>query len=95
MFDERIKLISRAAGEDAVTVTETERGVWAKAETPTQTEYYKALTAGLKAEITLTIHKNEYKGEAFLEWKGKRYEILRTQEKDRAFMKLVCGESLS
>lgn len=92
MFKDVISLISIVntvdEGGDTVQV-ETPRQVYANKKAVKQSEFYQALSAGLKPEVTFVIYSFEYEGERKLTYETKPYNIIRTFEKGD-FIELIC-----
>lgn len=92
MFKDVINLVSIVntvnEGGDTVQV-ETPRQVYANKKSIKQSEFYQALTAGLKPEVTFEIHSFEYENERKLTYETKPYNIIRTYEKGD-FVELIC-----
>lgn len=99
MNNEVITLVAEVKGVDEygdITTTETERDVFAKVASITQTEFYQAMAQGLKPEVKFVIadyldYKNEqkvkYKG--FGEEQAETYSVIRTYRKGTA-LEIVC-----
>jgi len=92
VFKDVINLISIVnevnEGGDTVQV-EIPRKVYANKKSIKQSEFYQALTAGLKPEVTFAIHSYEYERERKLIYELKSYNIIRTFEKGD-FIELIC-----
>lgn len=69
---------------------ETKRQVMADKQSVRQSEFYQAAMAGLRPEIMFLIRSVEYQGEQQLEYDSRRYNIIRTYDKDGEFTELVC-----
>ena len=92
MFKDIINLISRTTTTDSIGDTvevETSKQVFANKKSIRQSEYYQALSAGLKPELTFEIHSFEYSAEKKLTYDSKAYNIIRTFEKGD-FIELIC-----
>lgn len=57
-------------------------------------EFYKAAQIGLKPNIVFIVHAYEYSGQTAVTFEGKRYEIIRTYQKDIEEMELVAQEKV-
>lgn len=57
---------------------ESERTVFCQINSVTQSEYFEAGRAGLKAEYRATMNESEYQGEELCEYNNIRYGIYRT-----------------
>jgi SPP1 family predicted phage head-tail adaptor len=92
MFKDVINIISIVntvdEGGDTVQV-ETPRQVFANKKSIKQSEYYQALSVGLKPEVTFEIYSFEYEDERKLTYETKPYNIIRTFEKGD-FVELIC-----
>nr|DAP24786.1 MAG TPA: head closure knob [Caudoviricetes sp.]DAS04637.1 MAG TPA: head closure knob [Caudoviricetes sp.] len=62
--------------------TETKRRVFCSADSVSQTEFFSAGLNGLKAQRKFTLFRFDYNDEEVIEFKGKRYTVYRTYEKD-------------
>lgn len=92
MFKDTIKLISVTTTTNAmgdVIEARTERQIFASKKSIKQSEYYQAMSAGLKPEIAFVVHAFEYKGEVKLLYGTEEYKIIRTYEKG-LFAELIC-----
>ena len=59
-------------------MTETEREVFCKVESVSQTEFYAAANSEFNPEFRFTIFFGDYQGEALLAFNDNRYSIYRT-----------------
>lgn len=92
MFKDIIILIGVTTKPDEVgdiVEVETEREVFANKKSIRQSEYYQALSVGLKPELTFQVHSYEYEAEKSLKYNDKPYNIIRTFEKGD-FVELIC-----
>lgn len=92
MWSDQITLISITQTVDEIGDTEekeTETTIFANKKSIRQSEYYNALSAGLKLEIAFEVHSYEYSGEKKLSYNLKKYNIIRTYEKGD-FTELIC-----
>lgn len=55
-----------------------------------QSEFYNASQQGLKPSLRLLISNLNYNDEEELEYKGKRYTIIRVDKVDNEYIALVC-----
>ena len=55
-------------------------------------EYYEGGGQGLKPEAVLVIHAEEYAGQNYVDYAGKRYTIYRTFERTDGLLELYCTE---
>ena len=59
-------------------MTETEREVFCKVESVSQTEFYQAANTEFNPEFRFTVFFDDYQGEALLAFNDNRYSIYRT-----------------
>jgi SPP1 family predicted phage head-tail adaptor len=89
-----IKLIDLTPKEDEIgnILLEdlTVREILAEKKSIKQSEFYQASIAGLKPEMTFVVWSVEYNQETLLEYKGVRYDIIRTFDSDEKNTELVC-----
>lgn len=93
LFSDVITLKGETPGVNAMgtpTVTYTTREIYADVTKAKRAEFYQAAAAGLKPEITCTIHTVDYEGETELTYDGKAYRVIRTYETDREYTELIC-----
>ena len=72
--------------------SEVKRIVNADIKSPTRTEFYQAMKAGLKASIVFKVYTDELCKASFVEYEGVRYEIKRTYRVDVNYTELTCSE---
>ena len=87
-----IKLINVIVTEDAIgnqTASTTERAVYANEYYVSQSEFYNAAVADLKAEKQFEIYSYEYQDEPKLEHDGKVYNVIRTEKRGDK-IRLTC-----
>lgn len=70
--------------------TETTRDVFVNKRSVGQKEFYEAMQAGLKPELTFELRSLEYQDEEKLSHNGKQYKIIRTYDKGE-FLELICS----
>lgn len=91
-----IALILRTPGgsdaDGAPVYTESRREIFAEIVGTKRSEFYSALSAGLKPEKTLRIYDFEYHGEKIVEIDGDRYEIFRTYPIGDERLELICKD---
>lgn len=94
VFNDVIYLINMVDGEndlgDPVKIPKKGDYIFAEKKSIRQSEFYQAMTTGLKPELNFVIHTFEYNDESMLEYNGKTYKIIRTYEKDNEFIELTC-----
>ena len=76
-----IKLISKRYEADALAqqiTRETSREVFCRVMSISQTEFFAAGQAGLRAEHKVTMFHGDYEGEETVELEGVRYRVYRT-----------------
>ena len=94
MRDAAIELINFEieGGFDPGTKTGRRR-VYAAVLSVARSEFYLANQTGMKADIVFEVHVAEYAEENRVEYKGKRYQVMRTYNKrNKEFMELVCND---
>lgn len=79
------------------TIETQERTVFVQARGVYANEYYNAAQLGLKPTITLVIsHKVDYQGEQVVEFHGKEYNVVRTdQDEQQENIRLICEERVN
>lgn len=60
------------------TVSETERDIYCRVDSVSQTEFYAAANAELQPEYRFTVFFGDYEGEDICKFQGTRYAIYRT-----------------
>lgn len=73
------------------TEDETTVQVFANKKSIRQTEFYQAMTAGLRPEIMFEVRAHEYSDEPKLKYNGFVYHIVRTYTKNDEITELVCS----
>ena len=53
------------------------RDVFCEVAKPTRAEFYASLTAGLAADLVITVNADDYDGETLVEWCGVLYRVIR------------------
>ena len=95
LFREVINLISITEGTnelgDPIKIPVESPDIFADKQSIRQSEYYQAVAVGLKPEITLVIRTIDYNQAPMLKFNGKKYNIIRTFEKDSEFIELICS----
>lgn len=94
-FDKVIYLIS-TTGEtnvlgDAIQSSPSKRQTFARKDSIRQSEFYQSAKTDLKPELTFIVWTQEYNGEQELEYKGRKYTIIRTYEKNDKEIELICS----
>lgn len=69
---------------------ETTKTVFCDKQSIRQSEFYQAAATGLRPEIMFVIRSIDYDNEPRLEFKSKKYTIIRTYDKNGEFTELVC-----
>ena len=95
LFREVINLISITEGTnelgDPIKIPIESGNIFADKQSIRQSEYYQAVAVGLKPEITFVIRTIEYNQAPMLKFNSKKYNIIRTFEKDSEFIELICS----
>ena len=74
---------------DKITIEGNKRKVFGEKISVRQSEFYQAAATGFKPEIAIKVWSIEYRNEDLLEYKGKKYSIIRTFEKGEE-IELIC-----
>jgi SPP1 family predicted phage head-tail adaptor len=94
LFREIISLITVTEGTndigDPIKILTKRENIFADKQSIRQSEFYQAMAAGLKPELTFIIRTCEYNQEPMLEFNLKTYNIIRTYEKENEFIELIC-----
>ena len=93
LFREVINLITIVKTKNSVgswTEVETPKQVYADKKSIRQNEFYQAQSTGLRPELMFIVRSSEYSGETRLSFDNKKYEIIRTYDKDNEFTELIC-----
>ena len=53
------------------------RDVFCETAKPGRAEFYQALTAGVAADLVITVNADDYDGETLVEWSGTLYRVIR------------------
>lgn len=72
--------------------TETSREIFGEEIGTKRSEFYAALSAGLKPEKTVRIYAFEYDDEKIIEIEGIRYQIIRTYPAEDERLELICTD---
>lgn len=92
-FREVIDLISVTRTQDDYgdfTETETTNTVYADKKSIRQSEFYQAMTIGIRPEISFIIREVDYNDEDKLQYNSKKYDIIRTYSIDGELIELIC-----
>lgn len=66
--------------------------VYARVKSVARSEFYKSLQAGISLSIAFDIRADSYNDEKLVEYKDKRYKVVRTYQKNADWMELNCSE---
>jgi hypothetical protein len=92
----KIELITENEQKDENNIMRTieldRKTIDAKKLSVTQKEYYLAMQAGIKLEITFVIRASSYKGESTVVYNYKNYKVERTNQQNEAFITLICSQ---
>lgn len=72
--------------------TETEKMVYVNKGSVGRTEYYQALSAGLKLKLLLEVRAIDYSDEEMLRFNGIDYNVVKTYSKNDEIIELTCEE---
>jgi SPP1 family predicted phage head-tail adaptor len=93
LFRDVIKLISIVYSENAMGDTiesKTEKEVFANKKSIRQSEFYQAMSTGLRPELMFEVRSIEYTGQPKLKYESKEYNIIREYSKNGEITELVC-----
>jgi SPP1 family predicted phage head-tail adaptor len=92
---EVIKLIGASTVQndigDPIEEISGEREIFAEKKSIKQSEFYQAAATGLKPELTFVVWTREYNQESTLEYNSKKYNIIRTYDRDDEHTELICS----
>lgn len=71
-------------------LTPTERLVYVDRKSVRQSEFYQAQAVGLRPELMFEMRRADYQDEPKLKYDDKTYLIIRTFEKNKDFIELIC-----
>lgn len=95
MFSDIIYLTPITSGKNEIGYPKEIQGeprqVYANKKSVRQNEFYQAAATGLKPEVMFEIRSFEYEGEHLLTHENKEYRIIRTFEKDKNLVELICS----
>ena len=92
-FREIINLISVVRVQDIYgdfAETETSTQVFADKKSIKQSEFYQAMSIGIRPEITFVIREIDYSNQDKLQYNNKKYDILRSYSIDGELIELIC-----
>ena len=95
-FSERIKLRTSIwaqdeSGNDYVAEW-IDREVWADVQSVRRDEFYRANRSDINAVIDFKIHREDYRGEMDVLYKGKHYEAIRSYALGEGVVDLPCQD---
>ncbi len=93
LWNDVAKLISTTETVDDIgdtILTATEREVFVNKKSIRQSEYYQALSVGLKPEIMFEVKSIDYADEKVIEYNSKPYNITRAYSKNGEVTELIC-----
>lgn len=93
LWNDIAKLISIIQAVDAygdTVETKTEKQVFVNKKSIRQSEYYQALSVGLKPELMLEVRSIDYSDEKDIEYNNKNYNITRVYTKNGEITELIC-----
>lgn len=98
MKNKKIKLIKKIRiGKDKdlnVEYKDETKEIFAEIRSVYGNEFYTAGTQDIKPEAVLIIYPFEYSSEKTIEYDGKRYEVIRTYEKNINELEITIGEKI-
>ncbi|KRM73010.1 phage head closure protein [Lacticaseibacillus brantae] len=75
--------------------TETHRVVQASKREIAMNEFYTAAQAGIRPAVELIIHTFEYEGEQVMIYKGQRYSLIRTYQRNDDELEIYLEQKVS
>lgn len=93
-MNEKISLIfvTREYVDTHEKIKETSKSVFADVKSPTRSEFYQSYKAGLKASVVFKVYTDELGDAEFVEYRNKRYKIIRTYMTDVNYTEITCSE---
>ncbi|MBN2796229.1 MAG: phage head closure protein [Clostridia bacterium] len=102
MFNTTIELITYSESVndvgDKISETPSYKKVFANQKGVRQSEFYQAAAIGLKPEYTFEIRVSSYSGEKKIRYGGETgilLEVIRTYQKNKDFIELICQGGVS
>ena len=71
--------------------TESTKTVYANKKNIRQSEFYQAMSTGLRPELMFVVRSGDYNNEPRLTYNSKTYKIIRAYDKNGELTELVCG----
>ncbi|MNC30403.1 Phage head-tail joining protein [compost metagenome] len=93
-FDSIIELIGlqyTQTGDVAAVIEKEPRPVFAEKQSVRRSEFYQAMTGGIRPELVFKMYAAEYQEEERLQHDGALYQVIRTYRADPKYMELVCS----
>lgn len=93
LWNDVAKLITQTKTVDDIgdtVITTTEKQVFVNKKSIRQSEYYQALSVGLKPELMLEVRSIDYSDEKDIEYNNKNYNITRVYTKNGEITELIC-----
>ena len=93
MYEDIAYLISEVETTNAVgdtVLTPTDRLVYVNRSSVRQSEFYQAQAVGLRPEYMFEMRVSDYQDEAKIKYGRKKYDIIRTYEKNKDFIEIIA-----
>lgn len=68
------------------------RDVFCETSKPGRSEFYAALTAGMTADVIITVNADDYDGETLVEWCGVLYRVIRFYKTAGLLVEMTCKQ---
>ena len=68
------------------------RDVFCEPSKPGRVEFYQSLSAGMIADLILTVNDDDYDGETLVEWHGVLYRVIRTYKTAGLLVEMTCKQ---
>lgn len=93
LWNDVAKLITQTETVDDIgdtVITKTEKQVFVNKKSIRQSEYYQALSVGIKPEIMFEVRSIDYSDEKLINHNNKDYRITRVYTKNGEVTELIC-----
>lgn len=98
MFNDVLKLVSITNTKNNlgdIVQTKTERQVFCRVKSISQSEFYQASATGFKPNIKFALSDSlEYQGEEIVKYNSMEYRVIRTYTNERNEIELVCQKGV-
>lgn len=97
-WSEDVTLIGMACEPDSIgnqVPTETKSVVQGSKKELSMSEFYAAAQAGIRPTVELIVHSFEYDDQQAVEWRGHRYTVIRTYQRNADEVELYLERKVS